>query len=83
MGWVAGADACKAGWVVVRREVRSRRIEIEIEIVGGIVEVLRCKEPRDAMAVCWTAERILNGQEIRVPAKQPWDSRGLRMEMVR
>jgi predicted RNase H-like nuclease len=37
----------------------------------------------DAMAVCWTAERVLKGQEIRMPKRPSRDSRGLRMEIVR
>jgi predicted RNase H-like nuclease len=37
----------------------------------------------DAMAVCWTAERVLEGKECRIPDRPPLDSRGLRMEIVR
>jgi predicted RNase H-like nuclease len=37
----------------------------------------------DAMAVCWTAERVLRKKEIRVPGEPVRDSRGLRMEIVR
>jgi len=37
----------------------------------------------DAMAACWTAERILRGKAIPLPAQPPRDSRGLRMEIVR
>ncbi len=37
----------------------------------------------DAMAACWTAERILRRKEIRLPEEPPRDSRGLRMEIVR
>lgn len=37
----------------------------------------------DAMAACWTAERILRRKEIRLPAAPPRDARGLRMEIVR
>lgn len=37
----------------------------------------------DAMAVCWTAERVSRGKAIRLPAYPPEDSRGLRMEIVR
>ena len=36
----------------------------------------------DAMAVCWTAERVLRKQEVRLPSKLERDSRGLRMEIV-
>lgn len=35
----------------------------------------------DAMAACWTADRIASGLARRVPADPPTDSRGLRMEM--
>jgi predicted RNase H-like nuclease len=37
----------------------------------------------DAMAVCWTAERALEGIAIRLPSTPPRDSRGLRMQIVR
>jgi predicted RNase H-like nuclease len=37
----------------------------------------------DAMAVCWTAERVLEKSAIRIPARPLRDSRGLRMEIVR
>jgi predicted RNase H-like nuclease len=37
----------------------------------------------DALAVSWTAERILRNEEIRIPAEPPRDSRRLRMEIVR
>lgn len=37
----------------------------------------------DAMAACWTAERILAGRAVRLPSEPPTDSRGLRMEIVR
>lgn len=37
----------------------------------------------DAMAACWTAERVFRGEAIRVPAQPPIDGRGLRMEIVR
>jgi len=37
----------------------------------------------DAMAACWTAERVLKNKEIRIPSATLRDSRGLRMEIVR
>jgi len=37
----------------------------------------------DAMAACWTAERVLKNKEIRIPSETLRDSRGLRMEIVR
>jgi len=37
----------------------------------------------DAMAACWTAERVFHGQAQKLPAVPPRDSRGLRMEIVR
>ena len=37
----------------------------------------------DAMAACWTAERILKGEEVRVPNEPVRDSKGLLMEIVR
>jgi predicted RNase H-like nuclease len=37
----------------------------------------------DAMAVCWTADRVLKRKAILIPRDPPQDSRGLRMEIVR
>jgi predicted RNase H-like nuclease len=37
----------------------------------------------DAIAVCWTAERIATGKGVPLPETPPRDSRGLRMEIVR
>jgi len=37
----------------------------------------------DALAACWTAQRVLSGAAERFPAEPPRDSRGLRMEIVR
>lgn len=37
----------------------------------------------DAMAACWTAERVLRKKEIHLPSDPRRDSRGLRMEIVR
>jgi len=37
----------------------------------------------DAMAACWTAERVLAGKAVRVPDDPPRDARGLRMEIQR
>ena len=37
----------------------------------------------DAMAACWTAERVLAGNAVRFPVAPQRDSRGLRMEIVR
>ena len=37
----------------------------------------------DAMAACWTGERLLRKEETRLPVEPPRDSRGLRMEIVR
>lgn len=37
----------------------------------------------DAMAACWTAERVLRSEAVRIPETPPVDARGLRMEIVR
>ncbi len=37
----------------------------------------------DAMALCWTAERVLRKEAARVPARPPVDEKGLWMEIVR
>jgi predicted RNase H-like nuclease len=37
----------------------------------------------DAMAACWTAERVRRGVGLRLPEGVVVDSRGLRMEIVR
>lgn len=49
MTWVAGADGCKAGWVVVLRETKSRRIEVRV--VSGLSEVLRWKPSPEVLGV--------------------------------
>jgi predicted RNase H-like nuclease len=36
----------------------------------------------DAMAACLTGERVLRGEELRLPTEAPRDSRGLRMQIV-
>jgi predicted RNase H-like nuclease len=37
----------------------------------------------DALAACWTAERVAKGEAVRLPATAVRDARGLRMEIVR
>lgn len=37
----------------------------------------------DAMAVCWTAERALEGRAITIPQRPPRDSRCLSIAIVR
>lgn len=37
----------------------------------------------DAYAACWTAERILRGDAVRIPPNPPHDSTGFRMEIWR
>ena len=56
--------------------------------LGEIIETHRCSTVArddivDAMAACWTAERVHAGTETRLPAEPPRDSKGLRMEIVR
>ena len=56
--------------------------------LGEIIETRRCSTVArddivDAMAACWTAERVHAGTETRLPAEPPRDSKGLRMEIVR
>jgi predicted RNase H-like nuclease len=49
MTWVAGADGCRAGWVVVLRGVRSGRIEVRV--ASRISEVLRWKPRASVLGV--------------------------------
>ena len=49
MTWVAGADGCKAGWVVVRREMESSKMEVRA--ASDIAEVLRWKPPSKIVGV--------------------------------
>jgi predicted RNase H-like nuclease len=70
---------------------RKRRIRLLERAWGRNLSDLIDSRPKgvgsddliDAMAVSWTAERILRNQEIRIPAQRPRDSHGLRMEIVR
>jgi predicted RNase H-like nuclease len=70
---------------------RERRIQLlekawrakPLPILGARPRGVAPDDVLDAMAACWTAERVLRGREIRVPARPPRDSRGLRMEIVR
>lgn len=70
---------------------RKRRIRLLERTWGRKLRDLIDSRPKgvgpddlvDAMAVSWTAERILRNEEIRIPARPPRDSRGLRMEIVR
>ncbi len=45
---------------------------------------LRCKADDivDALVGLWTAERILRGEAVTLPANPPCDELGIRMEMV-
>lgn len=49
MTWVAGADGCKAGWAVVLREVKSRKMEVRL--VSRIAGVLRWKPAPEILCV--------------------------------
>ena len=71
---------------------RARRVQLLKNVWGReAFRVLRASRPSgvalddlvDAMAACWTAERVLKNKEIRIPGKALRDSRGLRMEIVR
>src|SRR3990172_4641775 len=41
MTWVAGADGCKVGWIVVLRELKSRRMEFRL--ASRVGDILRLK----------------------------------------
>jgi predicted RNase H-like nuclease len=70
---------------------RARRIQLltrrwERKLSDFVDSRLRGVGPDDildAMAVCWTAERVLKAKAVTVPRHPPHDSRGLRMEIVR
>ena len=70
------------------RKQRIRLLESEWrrkldELIDSRPRGVGCDDVLDAMAACWTAERILRGKAIPLPAQPPRDSRGLRMEIVR
>lgn len=79
--------------VAPKRTALGRRLRVRLLESAwrrNLSEVIECR-PRgvgrddivDAMAVCWTAERILRKKEVRLPGEPPRDVRGLRMEIVR
>lgn len=49
MTWVAGADGCRAGWVVVTRDMRTGTVHVRV--VGAFAEVLRLPESPRITAV--------------------------------
>jgi predicted RNase H-like nuclease len=66
-----------------RRALLERRLP-------GVERILDARIPRvnrahllDAAACLWTARRIVSRQVDRIPRDPEWDSKGLRMEMVR
>jgi predicted RNase H-like nuclease len=70
---------------------RAERLELVEEHFRGSFEVIRGEIPYrqaadddilDAFAALWTAERIVRGMAITVPAVPSEDRFGLRMEMV-
>ena len=49
MTWIAGVDGCKAGWVVVRLELDSR--SIAIDVVDEISVVLDSENPPEILCI--------------------------------
>lgn len=47
--WVAGADGCKAGWVVVLREVKSGKLEVKL--ASSVEEVFRWKPSPEILGI--------------------------------
>jgi predicted RNase H-like nuclease len=75
-----------------KRPGRALRVQLLKNVWGQEVSrVLEMSRPSgvalddliDAMAACWTAERVMKNEEIRLPSEPRRDSRGLRMEIVR
>ena len=57
-------------------------IRIEVEIVSRWPKSVAAPDDLlDAHAACWTAQRIVEGQAVRIPAAPEVDAKGLRMEM--
>jgi predicted RNase H-like nuclease len=52
---------------------------LEAHATGGVAR----DDILDAMAACWTAERIVSGEALCLPDDPPRDARGLRMEILR
>jgi len=49
MTWVAGADGCKVGWVVVLRELKSRKMEVRL--ASRIQDILRWKPSPEILGI--------------------------------
>ncbi|MCU0867909.1 MAG: DUF429 domain-containing protein, partial [Planctomycetes bacterium] len=71
---------------------RAERVALLVAAWGvdveGLVDRHRGRDVQaddilDAMAACWTAERVRRGVGLRLPEGVVVDSRGLRMEIVR
>jgi predicted RNase H-like nuclease len=66
-----------------RRQLVQRRIPAVERILDASISGVQRAQLLDATACLWTARRILARAVTRLPADPVWDSRGLRMEMVR
>jgi predicted RNase H-like nuclease len=66
-----------------RRQLVQRRIPAVERILDASISGVQRAQLLDATASLWTARRILARAVTRLPADPVWDSRGLRMEMVR
>jgi predicted RNase H-like nuclease len=66
-----------------RRLLLQRRIPGVERLLDASLPGVRDTQLLDATACLWTARRILARAVTRLPADPVWDSRGLRMEIVR
>ncbi len=55
--------------------------EVDGAMTPHLQERIREVHPFDACVACWSAERILRGEAVRIPDDPPLDARGLRMEI--
>jgi predicted RNase H-like nuclease len=66
-----------------RRQLVQRRIPAVERILDASVAGVHDAQLLDASACLWTARRILARAVTRLPPDPVWDSRGLRMQIVR
>jgi predicted RNase H-like nuclease len=66
-----------------RRSLLETRIAGVDRVLDAAVQGVRRTHLTDAAACMWTARRILGRAMTRLPLDPEWDSRGLRMELVR
>ena len=67
MKWIAGADGCKAGWVVVLREVGTGKMEVRV--AARIADVLKWKESPKVLCVGLLDRAVPGGRDCNKVAR--------------